>query len=108
MQLTYIHPPTGNETLKNQAYIEYPKFVHFTDGRKSVIVADAEEEAAALAGKPVPERAIEVPPVAPIPVLVGGNDEEAMLRKIAAEKGIRIDGRWKLPRIRRAVEAASG
>lgn len=108
MQLTYVEAPTGYTRPQNEPHTEYPKFVHFADKRPSMIVNDAEEESAALAGEAIPERpTAPVDAPAPVPVLVGGNDEEAMLRKIAAEKNIKIDGRWKLPKIRKAVEAAS-
>ena len=103
-----VNPPTGYIKPLNEAHTEYPKYVHFPDGRPSVIVRDADEEAAVLAGASVsvPKP---LPPVlaAPIPTLVGENDEKTMLLKIAQEKGIKVDGRWKLPKIRKAVEVAS-
>lgn len=108
MQLTYVPAPTGYTAPLNFVGTEYPKYINFPDGRASVIVNDADEESAARDGvvvvpKPVPA----AEPPAPINNLVGTNDEEAMLRKIAAEKGIHLDGRWKLPKIRKAVEAAT-
>lgn len=108
MQLSYLSPPTGYVAPLNAAFTEFPKYVHFPDGRPSVIVENAEDEERARAGDVIVPKPVEPPaPDAPIPQLVGQNDEETMLRKIAAEKGIRIDGRWKLPKIRKAVEAAS-
>lgn len=109
MQLIYVHPPTGYTPPELQPSAEFPKFVHFSDGRKSVIAEDAEQEAAILAGNAVPELKPTGPlaPPAPIVTLVGENDELTMLRKIAADKGIHLDGRWKLNKIRAAVEAAS-
>lgn len=108
MQLSYVSPPTGYTPPLNFVGTEYPKYVHFPDGRPSVIVENAEDEERARAGDVIVPKPVEPPaPDAPIPQLVGQNDEETMLRKIAAEKGIRIDGRWKLPKIRKAVEAAS-
>lgn len=107
MQLIYVDPPTGYIRPLNEPHTEYPKFVHIA-GKPAVIVNDADEESAVRAGG---EPAAKVPEPeaqpAPVPVLVAVNDEEAMLRKIADEKGIRIDGRWKLPKIRKAVQAAS-
>jgi hypothetical protein len=61
-------------------YIEYPKWVN------GVIVADAEAEAALLASQPDSERAI--------------------LMQIAAEKGVKVDGRWSDAKLRSAIEAA--
>lgn len=108
MQLTYVPAPTGYAAPMNFVGEEYPKYVHFPDGRTSVIVKDADEEAAARQGEVItPKPDAPASPPAPIVNLVGQNDEESMLRKIAAEKNIRIDGRWKLPKIRKAVEAAS-
>jgi hypothetical protein len=108
MNLVYVDAPTGYTRPPNEPHTEYPKFVHFADKRPSVIVNDAEEEAAALAGDSVTQKAAPAPQIqAPINSLVGQNDEETMLRKIAAEKGIHLDGRWKLAKIRKVVEAAS-
>lgn len=58
----------------------YPRWVN------GVIVADAEAEAALLASQPDSERAI--------------------LLQIAAEKGIKVDGRWSDTKLRAAIEAA--
>lgn len=108
MQLTHINPPTGYVAPANQEFVEYPKFIHFSDKRPSIIVNDAEEEALAIAGAAIPDRApAPSAPAAPIVSLVGENNEEAMLRKIAADKGIHLDGRWKLAKIRKAVEVAT-
>ena len=108
MQLIYMNAPTGYVAPLQAALTEYPKYIHFPDKRPSVIVNDPEEEAAVLNDEPVAEKP-KAPdaPAAPVVSLVGQNDEESMLRKIAAEKGIHIDGRWKLPKIRKAVEAAT-
>lgn len=108
MQLTYIEAPTGYTRPANEVHTEYPKFLHFPD-KPSVIVQDAAEEQAVLAGAaPKPAPVVMPPPVAPIPSLMGKNDEEAMLREIAAQRNIRIDGRWKLPRIRKELEKVMG
>lgn len=108
MQLTYVEAPTGYTRPQNEPHTEYPKFIHFRDKRHSIIVNDAEDEVAALAGAVVAPKAVEaISAPAPINNLVGQNDEESMLRKIAAEKGIHLDGRWKLPKIRKAIEAAT-
>jgi hypothetical protein len=107
MHLTYVNPPTGYTRPENEPHSEYPKYVHVA-GKPSVIANDPGEEAAILAGAVVVEKALEPEAAtAPIPTLVGGNDEEVMLRKIAAEKGIALDGRWSLARIRKVVNAAT-
>lgn len=106
MQLTYMNPPTGYVAPESPAYQEYPKWLHFPDS-PSVLVNDAEEESAVMAGAPAPEPVKEFTPVAPVPTLVGANDERAMLLKIAEEKGIRVDGRWKTDKLRKAVNAAT-
>lgn len=108
MQLMYVSAPTGYTKPLNEVHAEYPKFVNFSDGRQAVIVNDAEEEEAAKGGAVIaPKPLAALPRPAPINNLTGMNDEEAMLRKIAADKNIYLDGRWKLPRIRKAVEAIS-
>lgn len=102
-----VAPASGYVKPLNEQHTEYPKFVHF-EGRPSVIVHNTEEEMAATAGHPVEHALAEtlVAP-APIPTLIGTNNEEAMLRTIAAEKGIHLDGRWRLAKIRKVIEAAS-
>lgn len=107
MQLTTVNPPTGYTRPPNEAHTEFPKWINIA-GKPSVLVDDAEAEAAVLAGLVVPEPK-SAPVSAPVPIvaLVGENDELTMLRKIAADKGIHLDGRWKLNKIRSAVEAAS-
>lgn len=104
-----VDPPTGYMRPLNEVHTEYPKYVHFADKRPSVIVYDRDEEIAVLKGDKVEAHVPAAPASAPapVPVLVGANDEKAMLLKIAAEKGIKIDGRWKLPKLRKAVEAAT-
>lgn len=61
-------------------FVEYPKWVN------GVIVADAEAEAALLSSQP--------------------NSERAILLQIAAEKGVKVDGRWSDAKLRAAIEAA--
>lgn len=64
---------------------EYPKWVN------GVIVHSAEEEAALAPAEPEPEQ----------------SDERGMLIQIAAEKGVKIDGRWSAEKIRAALESAA-
>lgn len=61
-------------------FVEFPKWVN------GVIVADAEAEAALLASQPDSERAI--------------------LLQVAAEKGVKVDGRWSDAKLRAAIESA--
>lgn len=70
--------------VDSEAFLEYPKMVN------GLIVHSAEEEAALAPAYPEPEQ----------------SDERAMLIQIAAEKGIKIDGRWSNDKIRAALEAA--
>jgi hypothetical protein len=75
-----------------------------SDGTPSnLVLGKTDRPVPPVSKSPVPAPVI---PVA-IPSLVGANDEKEMLLKIAAEKGIKIDGRWRLPKLRKAVEAAS-
>ena len=104
MQLVYVNPPTGYVAPVSFAGTEYPKYVHFPD-KPSVIVQDAEEEAAVIAGETIPEPRPAAPIAHPAPIvsLVGANDEMTMLRKIAADKNIHLDGRWNVKKARVAV-----
>lgn len=88
---------------------EYPKWVYDKPMSKNGrMVANAEEEAAFLAGLAgealMPE---EVVPPTPAVVLTGGEmDEKAILLALAKEKGIKVDARWKVEKIRAAMEQA--
>lgn len=107
LTLPPITPPTGYARPENEVHTEFPKWVHVA-GASSVIAESAEHEAAILVGVPAPVApVVEAVAPAPIPVLVGENDEMTMLKQIAADKGIHLDGRWKLNKVRAAVEAAS-
>lgn len=89
-------------------FVEYPKWVH-RDGAQSRIVQDAEEEAAFLSSvnsvvttPPEPVLA----PAAPTVTLSPDNDEKSLLLALAKEKGIAVDGRWKVDKLRAAMTAA--
>jgi hypothetical protein len=86
---------------------DYPKWV-YPDGPKSgVIVQNAEEEAALLASGAVPALAAEsVAPVEPTITLSPDNDEKAVLLALAKERGIKVDARWGVEKIRAAMTAA--
>ena len=103
-------------------YAEYPKWIHMT-GYKSEIVQTAEDEAILRARAPVEtqhselvKKLAEMPPAnfhaAPqpadrSPVLAGPNDERELLLKIAEEKDIKVDRRWKLERLRNTIAKAT-
>lgn len=97
----HMKMPDGPST-----FVEWPKWVH-RDGQPSVLVANAEEEAAIMSGakqEAAPE--VVAPVVAAAAVLTGSNDEKAILLQIAKEKGIKVDARWRIEKIRAAMEAA--
>lgn len=104
-----VAPPSGYMKSSKEVHTVYPKYVHFPDGSPSVIVQDAAEEKAVLAGGKV---SIPAPPkprvikAAPVVTLVGVNDEKEMLLKIASEKKITVDRRWGLKKLRVFVETA--
>src|SRR4051812_41516218 len=106
MQLIHLEAPTGYSRPPNEAHPEFPKWLHFKDS-SSVLVQSAAEEAAVLGGGPAPEPVGVIADPAPVPILVGENNERDMLLQIAEARGIRVDRRWKTPKIRAAVEAAS-
>ena len=102
-----IGPPTGYVRPANEVHPSYPKWVHFEDKRPSVIVQNKAEHDALLGGiapTPAPAKEDTAPAVV---TLVGSNDDLTILRKLAAEKGIAIDGRWSMKKIRAKIEAAS-
>lgn len=106
-----IGPPTHHIPIPI-GFVEFPKWVHFEDkGKPSVLVSNAEEEKAVLAGSPLQAPAEPVRPIvsspAPIQTLQGMVDERASLLTIAEARSIKIDKRWKTDKIRRAVEAAT-
>lgn len=90
---------------------EFPKIVYSAPMSKDFkIVNSPEEEAAFYAGLNTPETVtmtVAVPEApAPVVTLAGSNDEKEILLQIAKEKGIPVDGRWKIERIRATLEAA--
>lgn len=120
MQLMYVQPPTGYTKPENEELTEYPKFVHFKNGRPSEIVNDAAEENALLAYRevpsPIPVTATGLIPepvktlepqtsVASAPEAVPG-DEKTLLIAEAEAKGVKIDKRWSAAKIKAALEAA--
>ena len=115
LKITNFH--YSHMTVPTYTVHEYPKWVHMS-GYASVIAKDAEEEAALLARTPVSgdvsiplqgaqADAIAAPIVEPPAILAGPNDERDLLIKIAEEKGIAIDKRWKTERIRATLDKAS-
>lgn len=97
---TGYRPPLG------EAHTEFPKYVNLKKGI-SVLVNNASEEEAVLAGSPL--KKMEAPIIindAPVPTLQGSNNERDMLLKIAESRGIYIDSRWRTPKIRRVMDKA--
>jgi hypothetical protein len=112
LKITNFH--YSHMTLPTYTVHEYPKWIHMS-GYPSVIAKDAEEEAALLARTPTSgdvtiqlqgaqADAVAAPIVESGPTLQGPNDERELLLKIAEEKGIKIDKRWNLNRLRATVE----
>lgn len=104
--LERINPPTGYARPPAEVHTEFPKWLHFS-GKPSVLVDSTEEERRVLGGGAVAVQHVEEATVAPVPSLVGQNDELTMLRKIAEERGIHLDGRWNVKKIRAKIEAAT-
>lgn len=82
------------------AYQEYPKWVADRHGKK-VIVRSVEEEAKVTATIDQPE------PVQPRNELqeCAKTDERALLILQAKDKGVKIDKRWGVEKLRAALEA---
>lgn len=108
LKITNFH--YSNITLPKgpEGFVEYPKWVH-RDGGHSCIVQNSEEEAAFLSSvnsvvttppEPLPM------PSAPTVTLSPDNDEKSLLLALAKEKGIAVDGRWKVDKLRAAMTAA--
>ena len=115
LKITNFH--YSHMTVPTYTVHEYPKWIHMS-GYASIIARDAEHEAELLARPPVSgdvsiplqgaqADAIAAPIVEPPAILAGPNDERDLLIKIAEEKGIAIDKRWKTERIRATLDKAS-
>jgi hypothetical protein len=117
MKITNFHY-AETTFMQPKEFVEYPKWIHMS-GYPSEIVQDAEGEAAlldrpaksgdvtvALVGAKA--EAVAQPIVEPIknPILTGWNNEREILLKIAKEKNIKVDARWKTDRIRETVDKA--
>jgi len=100
--ITTIQAPTFYAKPDNEQHAEYPKWVHFTDGRKSVIVHDATQEAALNENGIIPAK-VETVESAPAVSLQGEVDERDMLIRLAADRGVKIDKRWNTYKIRAAL-----
>jgi len=84
-------------------YQEYPKWVSTPDGR-TLIVADADEEAREMATEaaPAPSANLLAPEVAPEP----HTSEWDTLKQKGDAIGLKVDGRWSLARLRAEIERA--
>lgn len=114
LKITNFH--YSNMTMPTANLTEYPKWIRMS-GYAPIIAQDAEHEAALLAREPrsgdvtIPLQGTQADASAaeiaqPTNILTGPNDERDMLIKIAEEKGIRIDLRWKTERIRATLDKA--
>jgi hypothetical protein len=96
--------PDGPATFQ-----EYPKWVYM-EGYPAEIAASAEHEAALLArgtkdALPAAPEPVATP-AAPTVTLAPDNDEKSVLLALAKERGIKVDARWKVEKIRAAMTAA--
>lgn len=115
MKITNFHY-TETTFMQPESFVEYPKWIHMS-GYPSVIAPDAEAEAALLARPPksgditiqlqgVEAKAVAADIAQPTKILAGWNNEREILMKIAKEKNIKVDARWKTDRIRETVDRA--
>lgn len=120
LKITNFHYSNMKMQEPDNSLRDYPKWVHMK-GYPDIIAKDAEEEAMLLARPPredLPKtekpKQISEPlhnpakagaaAMPPPRVLAGPNEEKHMLIQIAEEKGIKIDKRWKIERIRHALD----
>jgi hypothetical protein len=113
LKITNFH--YSNMTMPRFEITEYPKWIHMS-GYPDILAQDAAEEAALLARSPksgdvavqlvgAQAEASAAPMGDPPPhILTGTNDEREILIRIAKEKDIKIDARWKTDRIRATIE----
>lgn len=120
LKITNFHYSTMKMPEPDLSMRDYPKWVR-VKGYPDAVAKDAAEEAELLA-RPVREVSEAAKPVAvpkeplvnpakagaaqmpPPRTLAGPNEERDILIQIAQEKGIKIDKRWKIERIRHALE----
>ena len=120
LKITNFHYSNMKLPEADQSLRDYPKWVHMK-GYPDTLARDAEEEAELLK-RPVreasePSKSISKPSepllnpakagaaaMPPPRTLAGPNEEKHMLIQIAEEKGIKIDKRWKIERIRHALD----
>lgn len=106
MPVMTLTPPTGHVPPEDRPFYEYPKWVG------KVIVTSREEEDAILkagdasAAVPAPKVSNVTSDILPAPTLQGPNDEMELLLAAAEKKGIRIDKRWGIKKLRKAVADA--
>ena len=85
-ELHYPHQPSEP---RDMTFHEFPKFIRSENGR-DLIAQDAEEEALMRAGEPV----------------VREVDEKARLMKVAEVKDVKVDGRWTVEKMTKAITDA--
>ncbi len=87
-------------------FVEYPKWIHMS-GYPSTIAQDAEHEAELLKRPPISgDVTVKLESVESKAVATPPSDERELLLQVAKEKNIKIDGRWKIDRIRLELEKA--
>ncbi len=111
LKITNFH--YGHMTMPepDPALSEYPKWCYPKPMGPGVLVSNAEEEAGIMNApngdfaplpEPVPAPVVEAPSV----TLSPDNDEKTVLLALAKEKGIAVDGRWRIEKLRAAMTAA--
>lgn len=86
-----VHNVFDNMEFPPYQFREYPKHIPDPSGDKPfLVVNDAEEERAAKGGERV----------------VDEEFERTRLLKVAEIKGVTVDGRWGIKRLRQTIEAA--
>lgn len=109
LKITNFHYANVTMPEPDPALSEYPKWVYPKPMGAGILVSNAEEEAGVMNAPngdfaPIPE----VPVVVPTPsvTLSPDNDEKTVLLALAKEKGITVDGRWRIEKLRAAMTAA--
>lgn len=108
MKITNFH---YSQAFPKVDFVEYPKWVRM-EGYADTLAEHAEHEAELLKrpprghGAPIVPAPVQEDLVEPEPkrTLVGANDEREILWQIAQERGLKVDKRWNLTRLRAFIE----
>ncbi len=106
MKITNPHYANMAMPAADMSVRDWPKWVYPNGPKSGVIVQNAEEEASVLAGAALSPMVEVAAPAVPTVTLAPDNNEKAILLALAKEKGIKVDARWALPKLRAAMEAA--